>query len=95
MKYIIDNDLHIHSKLSLCSGDPEQTTENILKYAEENGLKKICLTDHFWDENVPGASDWYKKQDFKHITEALPLPESESVEFLFGCETEEKDKFIL
>lgn len=88
MKYIVDNDLHIHSKISLCSDDPGQTNERILRYAEENGLKTICLTDHFWDEEVEGASEWYKKQDYAHIEAAKPLPQSEHVRFLFGCETE-------
>lgn len=88
MKYTIDNDLHIHSKLSSCSDDPEQTTERILRYAEENGLKTICLTDHFWDESVEGASEWYKPQNYKHIEAGKPLPQSENVRFLFGCETE-------
>ena len=31
MRYIADHDLHIHTQLSLCSGHPEQTKENILK----------------------------------------------------------------
>ncbi len=88
MRYKIDHDYHIHSKLSLCSGDPEQSNENILRFAEENGLKRICLTDHFWDEDVEGASRWYRWQDFVHICEALPLPPSDKVEFLFGAETE-------
>ena len=88
MKYMIDNDLHIHSKLSSCSGDPKQTNERILRYAEENGLRTICVTDHFWDENVEGASEWYRKQDYKHIAAAKPLPQGENVRFLFGCETE-------
>ncbi|MBP3370026.1 MAG: PHP domain-containing protein [Clostridia bacterium] len=57
MKYAIDHDYHIHSMLSSCSNDPEQSTERILQYAKENGLKKICITDHFWDERVDGASD--------------------------------------
>jgi len=88
MKYIIDNDLHIHSQLSSCSADPEQTPERILRYAEENGLKTVCLTDHFWDDLVPGASKWYAPQDFAHISQAKPLPQSEKVRFLFGCETD-------
>lgn len=88
MKYIIDNDLHIHSKTSLCSGDPMQTPERILQYAEENKLKNICLTDHFWDEKVPGASDWYASQNFEHISKTLPLPKANGIKFLFGCETE-------
>lgn len=88
MKYIFDNDLHIHSKISSCSEDPKQSSERILRYAEEMGLKTICLTDHFWDETVEGASEWYKDQNYGHIAAALPLPQGENVRFLFGCETE-------
>ena len=88
MKYKIDHDLHIHSHISSCSNDPEQTNERILRYAEENGLTTVCLTDHFWDERVDGASGWYAKQNFEHISKAKPLPQTDSVRFLFGCETE-------
>lgn len=88
MNYIFDNDLHIHSKLSLCSNDPEQSCERILQYAKDNNLKTICITDHFWDEDVPGASDWYAKQNYKHISVAKPLPQADGIRFLFGCETE-------
>ena len=88
MRFVYDHDLHIHSKISLCSNDPEQSTERILRYAKENNLKTICLTDHFWDSAVSGASDWYRQQDFKHISAARPLPQAEGIRFLFGCETE-------
>lgn len=89
MKYVIDNDLHIHSHISLCSGDPNQTNERILQYAVENNLKTICLTDHFWDESVEILPEsWYKGQGYDHIAAALPLPQKEGVRFLFGCETE-------
>ena len=89
MKYVIDNDLHIHSKLSSCSRDPEQTTERILRYAEENNLKTICVTDNFWDDTTGEAEDkWYRPQNFEHISKSKPLPQSDKVRFLFGCETE-------
>ena len=88
MNYIIDHDYHIHSGLSLCSDDPEQTGERILRYAEQNGFRKICLTDHFWDESLPAKCGFYNKQGFEHIKKALPLPQGEKTEFLFGCETE-------
>ena len=88
MKYVIDHDLHIHSNLSRCSSDPEQTPSRILNYAAENGFKQICLTNHFWDERVAGASAWYSTQDYPHIKRALPLPQRDGIEFLFGCETE-------
>lgn len=88
MRYIFDNDLHIHSHLSSCSRDPEQTTDAILKYAVDNGLKTVCVTDHYWDENVPSASHWYEPQNYEHIAQSLPLPQTEGVRFLFGCETD-------
>ena len=93
MKFKIDHDLHIHSNLSSCSHDKKQTPENILAYARKEGLKKIAITDHFWDEKVEGASEWYAPQDFKHVSASLPLPKDEGISFLFGCESE-MDKFF-
>ena len=88
MKYAIDHDLHIHTQLSSCSQHPQQTPEAILDYARANGLKTICVTDHYWDERIPGASGWYAPQNTAHIKESLPLPQAEGISFLFGCETE-------
>ena len=88
MRYTVDHDYHIHSVLSSCSRDEEQNPERILKYALDNGLKRIVITDHFWANTVPGASDWYKKQDFDWISQSLPLPRADGVDFYFGAETE-------
>ena len=88
MRFVIDHDFHIHSFLSDCSRDPAQTSERILDYARQNGLRTICLTNHFWDEKIPGASDWYRPQGAEHIREALPLPQADGIRFLFGCETD-------
>lgn len=93
MKFTFDHDYHIHSGLSLCSGDPDWTPERILNYAKENGLTSVCLTDHFWDSTVPGASNWYAIQNLDYISQAKPLPQAEGIEFLFGCETD-MDKFL-
>lgn len=87
-KYIFDHDFHIHSRLSSCSHDPEQSPEQILRYAEREGLHTIVITDHFWDEKVPGASKWYAPQNYPHICQSKPLPQSEGIRYLFGCETE-------
>ncbi len=97
MRYIFDNDLHIHSKLSLCSNDPAESTEAILEYGLKNSLKTICLTDHYWDETVPGAESFgfYSAQDYAHIAAALPLPKAYGIKFLFGCETELKRDLTL
>ena len=88
MKFTYDHDLHIHSQISSCSQHPEQTAENILAYAKKNGLKTLCLTDHYWDERVEGPSSWYAPQNTAHIKNALPLPKADGIRFLFGCETE-------
>ena len=93
MRYTFDHDLHIHSKISLCSQVPEQNNERILQYAKDNGLKTICLTDHFWDASIPSPNKAYEKQNFDWISAAKPLPQAEGIRFLFGCETE-MDQFM-
>ncbi|MBQ7387073.1 MAG: hypothetical protein IJW03_02790 [Clostridia bacterium] len=93
MKFIIDHDYHIHSELSECSSDPLQTPLRMLEYAKRAGLTDICITDHFWDECIPGATDWYKAQNLTHVKQSLPLPTAEGINFRFGAETE-MDKFF-
>ncbi len=91
MKYKIDHDFHIHSHLSVCSGDMRQTTENILAYGVANGYKEICLTDHFWDKTIQTEEwDWgfYNTQDVSHIEKSLPLPQVNGTTFYFGGETD-------
>lgn len=91
-KYKVDHDYHIHSFLSACSADTEQTTDRILKYAKENSFSSICITDHYWDSDISGVSGWYAPQNFEHISQSLPLPCDKDVRFLFGCECE-MDRF--
>ena len=101
MRYVWDNDLHIHTNLSTCSKDPAQTPERILQYAQENGLKTIVLTDHCWNHRIMESEEWlqqdpvhakranwYRSQNLSHVSQALPLPKADGVEFLFGVETE-------
>ncbi len=93
MRYKVDHDYHIHSFLSTCSNDPLQTRESILQYAKDKGLERICITDHYWDSSVPGASGWYQPQNFDHISRSKPLPQADDIEFMFGCETD-MDRFM-
>ena len=91
MRFKVDQDLHVHSFLSVCSRDEAQVPQAILDCAVERGLRQVCLTDHYWDERVPcntRVNWWYEKQDHAHVCSALPLPKAQGVEFLFGCEAD-------
>lgn len=88
MKFIIDHDYHIHTKLSPCSGSKEQTPERILRYAEEAGYTSICLADHFWDSDVSGVPYDYRNLNYDLLSSVMPLPQSDGIKFLFGCEAE-------
>lgn len=89
MRFTYDHDLHIHSRISPCGGDPNQTTGRILQYAIDNGLKTICITDHYWDDTVPHPhGTGPAAQTTAQIRSALPLPQKDGIRFLFGAETE-------
>ena len=89
MKFQFDHDYHIHSFISPCSDDPQQVPENILRYAQKNGLRQIVLTDHFWDTLAEGDEKhvWWEVP-FEAVAAARPLPQGENTRFLFGCEVD-------
>lgn len=88
MKFTYDHDLHIHSSVSPCGGDPAQTPERILQYAADNDLKTICVTDHYWDETVPAPYGVGAGVPTAKLRSVLPLPHQEGIRFLFGAETD-------
>lgn len=83
-----NHDYHLHTFLSKCSGDPGQTVERLISYARKNGLTHLCITDHFWDADVPGGSEWYAGQDLAHILQTLPFPQADGIHISFGCEAD-------
>lgn len=96
MRFKYDHDLHIHSRISPCSGDNEQTAERIFKYAQQNKLKTICITDHFWDDVVGGEGvKFYRGLGYDYLSKIKPLPQSNDIKFLFGCETELSKDMVL
>ena len=85
----ITQDLHIHTNLSSCAKN-EATPKACLEAAQKQGLKTVGFADHCWAAQLPGASEWYKKQDMEHvlkIREMLPADTGE-MRVLIGCETE-------
>ncbi len=86
----VNHDLHVHSFLSSCANDPSATAENILRVAGAAGLRTIGFADHMWDRAVPGASSWYRPQDYEHIARIrTQIPaDTGGVRVFVGCETE-------
>lgn len=88
MRFVADHDFHIHSTVSSCCHDEKLTPLAIFEYAVKNDYKRICLTNHFWDETVPSRATWHPAHRSENIKSVLPLPQSENVRFLFGVETD-------
>ncbi len=86
--FAMDHDYHCHTVLSRCCKDARMTPEVLLTYAVQAGYSAICVTNHLWDEAVPGASPWYQPQGIENAQRDLPLPTAAGVRFYFGCETE-------
>ena len=86
----IQHDFHIHTNLSLCAKE-SATLSGYVEIAKKLGLKKIGISNHFWDGKIDGAFDFYKTQDFEHISKIKPEIEaldSEDVRIYFGAEAE-------
>ena len=69
MAFEYNHDMHIHTRLSPCSGDDGQTCERILEYAVQNGLDTVAVTDHFWDESIPCDNPVLQMENYKHNSE--------------------------
>ena len=86
----ITHDIHTHNLFSGCSYDPAATTANCVKKAMELGHTVYGISNHLWDESVPGASTWYRGQPISYGAEmkyAIPR-DTGSMKLLFGVETE-------
>lgn len=87
----INEDLHIHTNLSLCA-KADATVARYLEAARGTQLKTLGFSNHLWDSAVSGASKWYSTQNVEHLLwlkKELPeRMESDGIKLLFGCETE-------
>ncbi len=86
----ITHDLHTHTLMSSCSFDPHATMQAYVDKASELGHTVIGISNHLWDEKVPGASEWYAGQCVSYgFEEKYAIPaDTHGVRVLFGAETE-------
>ena len=66
----IAHDIHTHNVYSKCCKDKGASTSAYIAKEIELGIKLFGLSNHIWDENVSGASDWYKNQTILLCEEA-------------------------
>jgi len=88
---LVDHDLHIHTVFSNCCGDSQQIPENIIKLANESGLKKIGFSDHTWENNELEPTEWYANQGGGRINELARTVRASAIEsprIFIGCEAE-------
>ena len=86
----IEHDFHIHTDLSICANETA-TLDNYIEIAKKLGLKKLGIANHFWDSKIDGAFDFYKIQDFSHISKLKPEIEKANtagLKIYFGAEAE-------
>ncbi|MBQ9079688.1 MAG: hypothetical protein IJY27_01300 [Clostridia bacterium] len=86
----IKHDIHTHTTLSRCCYDPRATVGNYVRRAAEFGHKILGLSNHLWDEKVPGASGWYKNQMISYGLQQMDCVPADTcgVKVLCGTETE-------
>lgn len=87
---IVRHDIHNHSLLSSCCYDPDATFEAFFRRAKELGHTVFGISNHLWDEKVPGASHWYHQQMINYGLEGArnSVPEIDGIRFMVGSETE-------
>ncbi len=88
LPFSMKHDLHCHSTLSSCCKEEACTADAVFAQAHQWGYDTLCLTNHMWDPDVPGAWPWYAPQTVEHVLSALPLPTYPDMRTLMGCEIE-------
>lgn len=87
---MVNHDIHVHTYLSSCASK-DAFMADYINTAKELGIETIGFTDHCWDENIAGASDWYKPQTYKRLEERkaqLKEMDTQGINVLLGAEGE-------
>lgn len=90
----ITHDFHFHTFYSN-DADKTATIENYVRAAKEIGYKKLGVTEHFWDDKIEGAFDFYKPLNFEHFSQLkadIDKFNSDEVKIYFGAEVEYNPK---
>lgn len=86
----VKHDIHNHTLLSLCCYDPVATVDAFARRAKELGHTNFGVSNHLWDEKVPGPSHWYHMQMINYGLEGAraAMPALPGIRLIVGTETE-------
>ena len=90
MKPVIE--MHTHTFLSACCHEEAATGAAFVKKAQEEGIQVLGISNHCWDDRMPGASSWYAPQTVEwclKIKDELP-EDTGDVKVFVGIESEYK-----
>ncbi len=93
---MIKHDIHIHTHLSSC-GDRFAFMADYIKEARQLGFETLGFSDHAWDDNIKGSSDWYAPQTYKRLAERyeeIKNIDTEGINILLGAEGEYADMLL-
>ena len=84
------HDIHTHNRFSNGCTDYTASTAAFLQKEAALGNRVFGLSNHVWDERVPGASGWYRTQSIARCEEARAslAHAPDGMRVLFGGETE-------
>lgn len=86
----IQHDFHIHTIYSL-DADKSAIIENYIKEAKNIGYKKLGFAEHFWDNKIEGAFEFYRNFTFEHflpVKKGIKSLTNSQLQLYFGCEVE-------
>ena len=88
---IFQSDMHIHTTISNCCKDKEQTPENVVQLLAEKGYKRIGFIDHLWDSKDVQINS-YISHNAEKILKFHEFIHSRAweIEVLVGCEADMK-----
>lgn len=86
----ITHDFHFHTFYSN-DADKSATIENYSKAAKETGYKKLGVAEHFWDDKIEGAFNFYKPLTYDHVSQVkadIDKFSNDELKIYYGCEVE-------
>ena len=90
----VDIDTHLHTPLSKCCFDQQETIENVASLLAGRGYRLLAVTDHVWGHPTVAPNEWYARHPEQGTLEQADYIHTHASEFpltvLASCEADMK-----